>query len=266
MKNPFATDNMLGQPLAAPSTQTILPVICGGNGNLRGWLAIASTTFDGTETSFTTSDGPVAITTVTLPSLVVNDDLKHRVHQYMAAVFPDDQEHLRPWLGYTAFVGVDESQYAMQWFMPAVGQGYRLNVGPLFTDLTVRMDADAGTPPSAPGAPSVTSGTLKWSASISMNDLVNGCNFIDFNWVTLFKASAQDNQPLRIDIVSNPASGEFKTTIVPYPSIVGAGDVEFNTLRIIKLKPVAAGAYTFNYNVVDQQGQATPVTLTLTIV
>lgn len=266
MKNPFATDNILGQPLDEPSTQTILPVICGGNGNIRGWLTIESTEFDGTETSFTTADGPIAITTVTLPKLVINDGLKRRVYQYMAAVFPDAQERQRPWLGYTAFVGVDESQYAMQWFMPTEGQGYRLNRGPLFTDLTVRMDADAGAAPAAPGAPSATPGTLRWAASVSMNDLVNGCNFIDFNWVTLFKAKAQDTQPVRIEIVSNPASGEFKTTIVPYPSVVGAGGVEFNTLRIIKLKPVDAGAYTFNYSVVDQQGKATPVTLTLTVV
>ena len=266
MRNPFATDNIVGQPLDTPSTQTILPVICGGNGNIRGWLAIASTTFDGTETSFTTSDGPISITTVTLPKLVVNDGLKYRVYQYMAAVFDDDQERLRPWLGYTAFVSVDESQYAMQWFMPTVGQGYRLNVGPLFTDLTVRMDADQGTPPSTPSAPSATPGAIRWAASISMNDLVNGCNFIDFNWVTLFKAKAQDSQPARIEVVSNPVSGEFKTTIVPYPSVVGAGAIEFNTLRIIKLKPVASGPYVFHYQVVDHLGQATPVTLTLTVV
>lgn len=265
MKNPFATDNVLGLPLEVPSTQTILPVICGGNGNIRGWLAIQSTEFDGTETSFTTADGPIAITTVTLPKLVVNDGLKYRVYQYVAAVFPDDQEHLRPWLGYTAFVSVDESQYAMQWFMPTQGQGYRLNRGPLFTDLSVRMDADAGAAPAIPPAPGVTSGTLRWAVSVSMNDLVNGCNFLDFNWVTLFSAQSQ-NQPLRIEIVSNPASGEFKTTIVPYPSVVGAGAVEFNTLRIIKLKPVEPGDYVFNYSVVDQRGQATPVTLTLTVI
>lgn len=265
MKSPFATDNVLGQPLDVPSTQTILPVICGGNGNIRGWLAIAATTFDGTETSFTTSDGAIAITTVTLPKLVVNDGLKYRVYQYMAAVFPDDQERLRPWLGYTAFVGVDESQYAMQWFMPAEGQGYRLNRGPLISDLTVRMDVDQGTVPAIPPAPTVTPATLRWAISLSMNDLVAGCGFLDFNWVNLFETQSQ-NQPLRIEIVSNPASGEFKTTVVPYPSVIGAGAIEFNTLRIIKLKPVAAGTYLFNYSVIDQHGQATPVTLTLTVV
>jgi hypothetical protein len=265
MKNPFATDNVVGQPLDAPSTQTILPVICGGNGNIRGWLTIQSTTFDGTETSFTTSDGAIPITTVTLPKLVVNDDLKHRVFQYMAAVFPDSQEHLRPWLGYSAFVSADESQYAMQWFMPTVGQGYRLNIGPLFTDLSVRMDADQGTVPAVPPAPSVTPGTLRWALSMTMNDLSASCGFFDFNWVNLFKAQSQ-NQPLRIETVSNPSSGEFKTTLVPYPTTIGAGAIEFNTLRIIKLKPVAAGTYVFHYQVVDQHGQATPVTLTLTVV
>lgn len=265
MKQPFATNNQLGLPLDTPSTQTILPVICGGNGNIRGWLSIAVTTFDGTETTFTTSDGPIPITTVTLPKLVVNDGLKYRVYQYMAAVFPDEVERVMPWLGYTAFVDVDESQYAMQWFMPTEGQGYRLNRGPLFTDLTVRMDVDQGVPPVNPAPPVVTPATLQWAVSLSMNDLQVGCGFFDFNWVTLFKAQSQAS-PLRIEIVSNPASGEFKTTVVPYMSIIGAGEVEFNTLRIIKLKPVDPGSYTFNYQVVDQLGQATPVTLTLTVV
>jgi len=265
MKQPFATDNVLGQPLDSPSTQTILPVICGGNGNIRGWLAIASTVFDGTETSFTTSDGPIDITTVTLPNLVINDGLKYRVYQYTAAVFPDDQERLRPWLGYTAFVSVDESQYAMQWFMPTEGQGYRLNRGPLVIDLMVRMNASDGAPPADPSPPTAQPATLRWAVSMTMNDLVAGCGFLDFNWVTLFHAQST-TQPLRIEIVSNPPSGEFKTTIVPYPVVVGEGAIEFNTLRIIKLKPVVPGSYVFNYQVVDQLGQATPVVLTLTVV
>jgi hypothetical protein len=98
-----------------------------------------------------------------------------------------------------------------------------------------------------------------------MNDLQVGCGFFDFNWVTLFQAKSQA-QPLRIEIVSNPPTGEFKTTIVPYPSVIGAGAVEFNTLRIIKLKPVDPGTFTFNYMVYDQMGQKTPVVLTLTVV
>lgn len=265
MKDPFVTNNKLGQPLVEPSTQTILPVICGGNGNIRGWLPIASTTFDGTETEVTTSDGPIPVTTVTLPDLVYNTDLKKRVQQYVAAYFPDDQEHQKPWLGYTAFVDINESQYAMRWFMPTIGQGYQLNRGPLFTDLTIRMDADEGVPPTPPAPPVATPATIKWAVAMSMNDLQVGCGFFDFNWVTLFQAKSAA-QPLRIEIVSNPLTGEFKTTIVPYPAVVGAGAVEFNTLRIIKLKPVNPGTFTFNYSIVDQTGQATPVELTLTVV
>lgn len=280
----FATDNKLDLPLAAPSTQTILPVICAGvlvndginppfiDGTLSvnpnkilGWIPIASTVFNGTERSFSTSDGPIYITTVTLPELVDNPE-RTRVRQYMAAIFPADQERVMPWLGYEAFIPVDYSEYAMRWFMPTMGQMYRLNLGPLVTDLTIGMDKDEGSPPTPPTPPVVTPGTLRWATSVEMNALQAECPFIDFNWVNLFKAQSGSTDPLRIEIVSNPAGGEFKTTIVPYPVIAPLGGVEFNTLRIIKLKEAAAGAYVFNYSVVDTNGQATPVVLTLNIV
>lgn len=256
-----------GLPLDEPSKQTILPVYCGGQGNMMGWLSIQSTTFDGTETSFTTADGPIPVTTVTLPHLVINDDLKRRVQQFMAVVFDDDDYYRKlPWLGYSAFVNTNESAYAMQWFQPTMGSGYRFNRGPLFTDLTVRMDADNGTPPAPIPDPSVTPGTLRWVVNLKASDLSAGCGFIDFNWVELFHAQTQDIDPLRIEIVSNPPSGEFKTTIVPYPVVSPLGAIEFNTLRLINLKPADPGDYVFNYKVVDSRGHGTPVVLTLTAV
>jgi len=265
MKQPFATDNKIGLPLEAPSTQTILPVICGGNGNIRGWLSIASTTFNGTETEYTTSDGPIPVSSVTLPTKLDNG-LGYRVPQYMAAYFPDTEQSAQPWLGYSAFIDINESQYAARWVNATEG-GSRLilNRGPLVTNLTVSMDTDAGTIPPLPPGPNVSNGTLRWAAAMTMNDLQQECGFIDFNWVQLFQAQSQ-NQPLRIEIVSNPVSGEFKTTIVPFPTVQMTGGVEFNTLRIIKLKPVTPGSYVFNYNVVDQANQKTPVVFTLTVV
>lgn len=262
---PFKTDNQLDLPLVAPSSQTILPVICGGNGNILGWLSIAKTVFDGTERSYTTSDGPIPITTVTLPSLVQNDDAKRRVQQYMAAVFDDDQMHARPWTAYSAFVGNNESAYSMIWYQPTVGSGYRFNRGPLFTDLTVRMDADDGGAPLPIDPPTGAAATLRWAVALGINDLEVGCGFFDFNWVTLFNAQTTSIDPLRIEIVSNPATGEFKTTVVPYPVVAPLGGPEFNTLRIIKLQDVDAGAYTFTYKIVDTAGGSTTVVLTLNV-
>lgn len=283
MYDNFANNNKLGLPLDAPSTQTILPVMIGNNGKtdsqgnlvqsegnaiVIGWIPIASTTFNGTETTFATSDGPIPITSVTLPLLnrQGNIDGGSRVHQFMAAVFPTYPLIERPWLGFSDFISANESQYAMQWFMPTQGQGYHLNKGPLITDLTIRMNADAGTAPPVPPGPDVTPATLYWACSLTMNDLEAKCGFIDFNWVNLFEAQESFNEPMRIEVVSNPPTGEFKTTIVPYPVVTPTGGVEFNTLRIIKLKDVAPGNYVFNYKVWDTHGQSTPVVLTLTVI
>jgi hypothetical protein len=287
----FATSNKLGLPLIeayteddpvpVTSTQTILPVICGGrigaDGELEqgmygackilGWLPIASTEFDGTERTFTTSDGPIPITTVTLPYKADQNTAEtQRVRQYMAAVFPETTERDQPWLGYTNFISTNESEYAMQWFMPTMGQMYRLNLGPLIKDLTIRMDADAGAPPAPPTPPDADNGTLRWVTSVSMNDMQQHCPTIDFNWVNLFNAQTAGVDPLRIEIVSNPPGGALKTTIVPYPVVAPLGGIEFNTLRIIKLHEVAAGDYVFNYQIVDTNGGITPVVLTLTVV
>lgn len=277
----FATSNKLGLALQQPSTQTILPVICGGRldqaGDIEqgmvgackilGWIPITSTTFTGSETTFMTSDGPIPVTTITLP-LLASDGTQdtHRVQQYMTAIFPENTERTTPWLGYSDFISVNEAEYVMQWFMPKIGQIARLSLGPLVTDLKIRMNEDAGTPPAPQPAPDANDGTLRWVTSVSMNDLQQVCPAIDFNWVELFMAETTGKDPLRIEVVSNPPGGVFKTTIVPYPVIAPLGGVEFNTLRIIKLHPAAAGDYEFNYQIVDTKGGITPVKLTLTVV
>ena len=279
---PFRTNNKVGLEGVTfePSTQTILPVVCagvrradgsidyskGGNANnFIGWLIIASTTFDGTETSYTTVDGPVPVQPLTLPGLVTNEDLKVRVQQFMVAIFPTEDLHARPWLGYSAFVGASESQWAVQWFQPTEGRGYLFNRGPFISDLTVRMDLSGAPVPNVPVPPDATPATLRWAVALGMNDLQVGCGFIDFNWVELFQTQATYD-PLRIEIVSNPPGGQFKTTVVPFPAVTPTGSPEFNTLRIIKLKPVDAGAYVFNYKVVGVNGLSTAVTLTLNVV
>jgi hypothetical protein len=268
----------LGLPLDTPSSQTILPVIVGNrngpkdtngaplmtNGTLLGWFSIAQTVFAGTERTFAMPEGNLPINSVTLPDLVTGSE-QHRVQQYMAAVFNDLDEKVKPWLGFAGFIDTRESQYALQWFMPTEGTGYRLNKGPLLRDLTERMDVDAGGGiPSVP-APTATAGSLTWAVSLTMADMAPDCGFFDFNWVELFNAQTVGYEPLKIEIVGNPASGEFKTTVVPFPTVLPQGSVEFNTLRIIKLKPVTAGDYQFNYKITDTHGGSTNVTFTLTV-
>src|SRR6185503_6360904 len=94
------------------------------DGAIVGWFSIPSTEFGGTEREFAMPEGPLPITTLTLPPLVDGTN-QYRVQQYLAAVFNDLDVRVKPWLGFAGFLDTRESQYALQWFMPTQGQGYR---------------------------------------------------------------------------------------------------------------------------------------------
>lgn len=256
----FATDNKLGLPLSAPSTQTILPVVT-DNGNIQGFFTISETTFTGAETTFALAEGSVAIKSVTLPEKV-SDGRGYGVRQYMAAVYATPR--LREWLGYSAFVNTNDTGYGVRHVMPTQGWFTYYNRGVLVTNLLVGMDATV-TVPESNVPPDASNGTIRWVASMSAASSQMKCGFFDFPWVDLFKVKS-DRTAVRIEIVSNPAGGEFKSTLVPNPTITPLGGVEFNTVRIIRLKDVAAGAYVFTYKVVDDKNQSTTCTLTLTVV
>lgn len=269
----------LGLPLETPSAQTIIPVILGNrngglnadgaqaftNGTILGWFSIARQVFTDQEDVVTMPEGDLPVISVTLPALVQGSPT-HRVTQYMAAVYNDLDVKVKPWLGYAGFLDTRDSQYAMQWLMPTEVTTSRLNRGPLLSDLIVRMDVDAGGAPPPVDPPVAVPATLRWAVSASMANMAADCGFFDFNWVELFQAQTQGYEPLKIEIVSNPSGGEFKTTIVPFPTVLPQGSVEFNTLRIIKLKDVAPGSYIFNYAITDTHGGRTPVVFTLTVV
>lgn len=261
----FATDNKIGLPLTAPSTQTILPIISAGNGMVEGFLTIAKTTFAGTETTFMTSNGPIAITTVTLPRKV-DDGSGYGVNQYMAAVYDDVESAKRPWLGYSAFVNTNDTGYLNKHYMPTQGQITRHYRGILVTNLLVNMAEESMTP-DVPVPPVATPGTIRWVASMQLNSAQMECGFFDFNWVDLFKAKASAaSVPMRLDVVNNPAGGQFKSTLVGNPIILPEGGTMFNTVRIIKLHDAPAGDYVFTYTVTDTNGLSTTCTLTLTLV
>lgn len=258
------TGNKYGLPLAAPSKQSILPIICGGNGSLQGFFTINTTTFTGSETSFALAEGSVAIKTVTLPSKV-NDGRNYGVEQYMAVVYSDDELLKRPWIGYSSWVNTNDTGYFLSYSMPTQGWMTRYGRGILITNLLVNMAADTMTPPSNT-PPSASNAAIRWVASMEENSSQMDCGFFDFNWVQLFVAQSPNIDPLSIEIISNPVGGAFKSTLVPNPTVAPLGGVQFNTVRIIRLTTAAPGAYVFTYKVHDTKGGTTNCTLTLTLV
>lgn len=265
MKQPFATSNKLGLPLDKPSTQSMLPVICGHNSAIRGFIPIAVTEFTEAETTMTIDGVEVAITSVTLPK-VVDDGHQQRVRQYMAIVYPTEVQLQRPWIGFSEFVANDDAQYlGAKHTMAVLGSITEYYLGPFVTNLLVGMDNRTfAQEPNVP--PTAANSTIRWVASLKTNPTGLDCRFFDFNWVDQFKAASDDVDPLNIELVQNPAGGFFKSTFAPFPVVRPLGSLQFNTIRILRLQPAPPGDYVFTYNITDSKGESVPATLTLTVV
>lgn len=277
-KNFAATSNKFGEPLKAPSKQTILPIIEYPNGRLHGFYPIATTTFDGTEREFTLAEGPVAINTVTLPQRAQDGSAdNYRVPQYMAAVFTYEQCRDRWYAGHVAFIDVNSTGYYSRYVMPTQGFYEYFGRGTLLGNLAVNMAAIPVTPPDAPTPPPGEDAnlTLYWGATMNISSTQLDCAFFDFNWVELFNTTFSTYnpnttivEPLTLEVVSNPAGGVFKAALVTGlggQAYLPGGGVQFNTVRIVRLNDAVPGDYVFQFLIKDTRGGSTPVSLTLTI-
>jgi hypothetical protein len=275
------SSNQFGLALVAPSKQTLIPIMT-TSGALYGFYPIADTTFAGTETTFTLSDGEIPITSVTLPPKnLTNVYDERRVQQFMVAQWPAVQDGVKPWRGYSEFVDVaipNTLGYYSWWSMPVTSWFKHFGRGVYVNSLLFGMNkflpsaSPQQTPPDI-----VTPQTLQWACTQNLQAFTTDCAFIDFRWDLLFEAVQQSdpNQqgnttiPLNITTTSNPAGGFFKASVVQGSggqTIVPGGGVVFNTVRILRLQDPTAGDYVFNFAIQDDQGQTTPAVLTLTVV
>lgn len=277
------SSNIYGAGLSQPSVQTILPVIT-ESGRIMGFYPIAKTTFAGTETSFTLASHPsvpVPITSVQLPPKnAQNVNSEQRVEEYMAAMWPANQDGLKPWIGYSELVSANDPQYLgyySRWSMPVVHIMHRFAYGAYLEGLFVNMNQTVSVP-STPTPATPQNATISWATSQPVAAFQQECAYLDFNWVNLFQtnnvvtsqAGGTQVIPVSITVTSNPAGGVFKASALQGIGMtqVPGGAVQFNTIRILRLAQPTAGSYTFTFNVtanVNGAVQTYPVTLTLTV-
>lgn len=272
-----------GLPLDEPSKQTILPYLT-DSGRVYGFFSIASTTFQGTETTFTVAPGQVVnLKTVTLPPTVSNNLMEaQRVEQYMAAYFPSKIEGQEPWIGYSTLLRADRPNdlgYTSWWSMPVITVVQHFQNGTFIDAMLKRLDPPVPTASSQTPPPVTTPQALSWACSIDPIAFSPECAFFDFNWTNLFKTTpAYDPTvagntviPISIQVVSNPAGGFFKAVIVQNAgqTIYPGGGVTFDTIRILRLQDPTPGTYAFNFSISYSNGtntQTVPAVLNLTVV
>ena len=277
------SQNLYGQPLAAPSKQTVLPILT-TSGNCVGFFPIASTVFQGTETSFALSEGAVPITTVTLAQRVqTNSAYDQRVEQFMAAQWPEATDGIMPWLGYSELVSSNIPNtlgYYSRWALTPTKMINFFGRGVYLDSLKFSMSDFVDPAPATPGNPQLTTPqALRWATTVNMAAFAPECAFFDFAWTTLFDTvfnpdtSPQNTGnfviPQSISIASNPAGGYFKASVVTGQggqTIYPGGGVVFNTIRILRLQDPPAGTYTFTFDVsMNTNGVVTSTTATLNL-
>jgi hypothetical protein len=272
--------NIYGAGLTSPSKQTILPVML-TSGRVVAFLPITVTTFAGTETTYTTANGPVPITSVQLPPKnVTNVYDEQRVEEFMVIQWPETDDSSSPWLGYPGMVLPDMPNtigYYSWWSMPVTTIFQHFGRGVYLSALKFNMDqtVPAGT---SPTPPPVTNGDLRWACTMDQQAFETSCAFIDFNWVQLFQAQLQTDGvtnnviPLSITTDSNPTGGQFKASVLQGlggQTVYPGGGVMFDTIRIIRLQAPAAGNYTFTFTITANDNgvvETSNATLTLTVV
>lgn len=269
-----------GLPLETPIKQTLIPVveIINSTTLIHGYFPIAVTEFDGSETTVTIDGSPVAIQSITLPDGIEPTGGYHP-HQYMAATYSFDDAKSRPWIGYPSWVGNDKIGFSSRWVMPNGQYDNNYVYGPLIGSLMISFDrytTVAGGTPTPPPDPDVTDGSYTWYAELP--NYSQRCSFFDFNWMDTLQAKPLPGMipgsviPLRIEVVSNPAGGEFKAAILTDQPAVFLGpnaQPMYNTIRVLRMVATAAsGDYVFQfrvYQLIDGVETASDVEFTLTV-
>lgn len=272
---------LIGKGLNEPSTQTVVPVMT-REGQVIAFVTISKTTFTGTETSLTLPSGNAPLVSVQLAPRAQMGDLSYntRLEEFMAIMWPTDVEWQKPWIGFSEFVFSDDPHnidWWGFWSMPVNTIRYRFSDGVYLPALAFNLNAMVPPAKNPVNPTPPTNGTIRWAASVDQVAFAKVCSFLDFNWAELFQTNQTiiDNygtvDPVSIAIVSNPPTGEFKASVLTGigQTVVGQGQVLFDTVRILCLKTPAPGDYTFTFSVqaTNQAGvTAFPVTLTLQVV
>jgi hypothetical protein len=244
----------------AAYTQTWLPVVR-RRGDIVGLFAIASHTFDGTETSYALAAGSVPVKLFTVPT-IPNET---KIQSYMGAQFAVAEDSNEAWCSYAEFVPISWVAPGARWSMPVVGGGLTKSDGALIDGLYNGLTASIAAP--SWSAPTVTTpATATWEAAVPTLSNTAGIRYFDFNWVSAFQASFPTSEPAFITVSSNPGAGYLKAIVLAGGNqMVGA--ITQTNVRIVNITQVAppAGLYAFGFNVNDRHGNITAVTFNLTI-
>lgn len=248
----------------ANQTQSFLPVLTKG-GRAVGLFAITPTAFAGTETTFTLSVGAAVPIMKITPSN--QQPFLTRLPFYMAAVFNTVDEFNERWKSNSEFIPIDWVLPQTNWLQATVGPDYLKSTPGILLNALMFGNSTSISVSTTTSAPTVTTpASLAWTANAPFSSQ-NGIRFVDFNWVSAFAASFPTLEPAYIQITTNPGTNDVKAFVVQSGNQAANAGITQNTIRIVKVlqRAIATGVKAFTFTIYDRKGNATAVTLNLTV-
>jgi len=246
------------------TSQSFLPLMDEGTGNLLGLVAITTTTFTGVETSFDL-DGVAR----PLRKNIINPEFNAGTPFYMSALFSADQVRNFSYRNITGYIPMAAFYVSPRWRQPQgiVANDFLQDQSGVFFFLRTGLDV-SNTTIAAPVAPTGTAGTVNWKLT-TMFMGAPACTFTDVNWVTALSLDFHDIVPGSISIgtpTPNIIQNFVKAYVIQTPAIHGS-TVVYNTLRFVKVTPTdpAPGNYVYPCVVTAANGQTLNIDLTLVV-
>lgn len=246
------------------ATQSFLPLLSIDN-RILGSIPIAGHTFSGNETTFDVNGTPRPLRKLLIN--MVDSSSSPGTTFVMGIPVSRVDEALGVYTGYSpSFMPVQDTFPLYSWSNLAISAPIQIvSMGSMFNFfLGERSSAEA--PPNPTPGPTMNPTSLSWSCTVAW-DNAPSCAYFDFDWLPLYGAAVTPTTFLRV--ASSPPGGMLKAFVVSSPQPINPGSIlpRYGTVRILKTvqNPLAAGDYTFVFEIVDEPTVLAEATFTLTL-
>lgn len=246
------------------TTQSFLPLVDDSTGVVLGIVGISTTTFDGTETSYTLDAEPRI-----LKKVLIDPKSGAASPFYMAVAFTPENVRNMSFRNVSGFISMATFYVPQNWRQPqgTVGNDFLRDQSGVYSFLKTGIDLSTPTAP-VTTVPTAANGTVNWNITTQFLG-APACTFVDINWVRTLAVDFADIVPGSIEVgqpTPNTILPFVRAYVIQTPAVQGS-KVVYTTIRFVKIMQVdpAPGNYVYPCVITADNGQKVNVNLTLTL-